>query len=151
MADFEPLRAGLEQAVPFNQHLGLEIEEVAVGRGVVRLPDDGQLRNHTGTHHASALFAAGQAASGAAIAVAFVDELPSLELLPQDSQITYNKVARGPILATGVLGSDPEALLEELGREGSVEFSVDVSLTDGAKDTVATLTARWLVRQSQED
>ncbi|WP_445148399.1 DUF4442 domain-containing protein [Baekduia sp. Peel2402] len=151
MADFEPLRAGLEQAVPFNQHLGLEIEEVAVGRGVVRLPDDGQLRNHTGTHHASALFAAGQAASGAAIAVAFVDELPSLELLPQDSKITYNKVARGPILATGVLGSDPQALLDELGREGCVEFTVDVSLTDGAKDTVATLTVRWLVRQSQEN
>jgi acyl-coenzyme A thioesterase PaaI-like protein len=151
MSDFEPLRAGLEQAVPFNQHLGLAIEEVAVGRGVVRLDDDPQLRNHTGTHHASALFAAGQAASGAAIAAAFVDQLPSLELLPQDSTITYNKVARGPILATGVLGSDPQTLLDELERDGRVEFAVDVSLVDGAKDTVATLTVRWLVRPSQED
>lgn len=150
MADFEPLRAGLEQAVPFNQHLGLEIEEVAIGRGAVRLPDDGQLRNHTGTHHASALFAAGQAASAAALAAAFVEQLPSLELLPQESTITYNKVARGPILATGVLGSDPQALLAELAREGCVEFTVDVSLTDGAKDTVATLTVRWLVRPTQE-
>jgi acyl-coenzyme A thioesterase PaaI-like protein len=151
MADFEPLRAGLEQAVPFNQHLGLTIEEVALGRGVVLLPDHPPLRNHTGTHHASALFAAGQAASAAAIAAVFVDRLDDLELLPQDSHVTYNKVARGPILATGVLGSDPQGLLEELGREGCVEFTVDVSLTDGAKDTVATLTVRWLVRQTQEN
>ncbi|HET6509420.1 MAG TPA: DUF4442 domain-containing protein [Baekduia sp.] len=150
MADLEPLRAGLEQAVPFNQHLGLVIEEVALGRGVVRLPDDEQLRNHTGSQHASALFAAGQAASAAAIAAAFVDQLPHLELLPQDSQINYNKVSRGPILATGVLGSDPEALLDELSRAGCVEFTVDVSLVDGAKDTVATLTVRWLVRHAQE-
>jgi acyl-coenzyme A thioesterase PaaI-like protein len=150
MADFEPLRAGLEQAVPFNQHLGLAIEEVAIGRGVVRLPDDGQLRNHTGSHHASALFAAGQAASAAAIAAGFVEQLPSLELLPQESKITYHKVARGPILATGVLGADPQTLLDELEREGCVEFTVDVSLVDGAKDTVAQLTVRWLVRPSEE-
>lgn len=148
MADLEPLRAGLDQAVPFNQHLGLVIEEVALGRGVVRLPDDEKLRNHTGSQHAGALFAVGQAASGAAIAAAFVDQLPDLELLPQDSSITYNKVSRGPILATGVLGADPEALLDELSREGCVEFTVDVSLVDGAKDTVASLTVRWLVRRT---
>jgi acyl-coenzyme A thioesterase PaaI-like protein len=150
MADLEPLRAGLEQAVPFNQHLGLVIEEVALGRGVVRLPDDPALRNHTGTHHASALFAVGQAASGAAIAAAFVERLRRLELLPQDTKITYNKVARGPILATGVLGADPSTLLEELDRDGCVEFTVDVSVVDGAKDTVAELTVRWLVRTSEE-
>lgn len=150
MADLEPLRAGLEQAVPFNQHIGLAIEEVSLGRGVVRLPDDPQLRNHTGSHHASALFAVGQAAAGAAIAATFVDRIRDLDVLPQDSRITYNKVARGPILATGVLGSDPDTLLEELSREGCVEFSVDVSLVDGAKDTVATLTVRWLVRHAQE-
>jgi acyl-coenzyme A thioesterase PaaI-like protein len=150
MADFEPLRAGLEQAVPFNQHLGLTIEEVALGRGVVALPDDQQLRNHTGTHHASALFAAGQAAAGAAIAAAFVDQIRDLDVLPQESTITYNKVARGPILATAVLGADPEALLAELNGGGRVEFGVDVSLVDGAKDTVAELTVRWLVRHTEE-
>jgi acyl-coenzyme A thioesterase PaaI-like protein len=145
--DFEPLRAGLEQAVPFNTHLGLVIDEVSLGRGVVTLPDDSALRNHTGSQHASALFAAGQAASGAALAAVFVRQLPKLELLPQGAQITYNKVSRGPITATGVLGSDPDALLEELAREGCVEFSVDVSLTDGASDVVAELTVRWLVRR----
>jgi acyl-coenzyme A thioesterase PaaI-like protein len=145
--DFEPLRAGLEQAVPFNNHLGLVIDEVSLGRGVVTLPDDSGLRNHTGSQHASALFAAGQAASGAALAAVFVRQLPTLELLPQGAQITYNKVSRGPITATGVLGADPDTLLEELAREGCVEFSVDVSLTDGASDVVGALTVRWLVRR----
>jgi acyl-coenzyme A thioesterase PaaI-like protein len=144
--DFEPLRAGMEQAVPFNQHLGLEVAEVALGRGVVRLPDDPNLRNHTGTHHASALFALGQAAAGAAVAAAFVRDLPALELLPQGSEITYNKVARGPIVGTGVLGADPDELHTELDRDGCVEFAVDVSLVDGAGEAVASMTVRWLVR-----
>lgn len=147
--DFEPLRAGLEQAVPFNGHLGLVVEEVALGRGVVRLPDDQALRNHTGSQHASALFAVGQAAAGAAIAAAFVDQLPEMEALPQGAEITYKKVSRGPILATGVLGADPGALMEELERDGSVAFTVDVSLTDGAHDVVADLSVRWLVTREK--
>jgi acyl-coenzyme A thioesterase PaaI-like protein len=147
--DFEPLRAGLEQAVPFNQHLGLEVTEVALGRGVVRLPDDPNLRNHTGTHHASALFALGQAAAGAAIAAAFVRELPELDLLPQGSEITYKKVSRGPIVATGHLGADPGALLAALEGEGRVEFAVDVAEADGAGDTVAEMTVNWLVRRKE--
>jgi acyl-coenzyme A thioesterase PaaI-like protein len=147
--DFEPLRAGLEQAVPFNQHLGLEVAEVALGRGVVRLPDDQNLRNHTGTHHASALFALGQASAGAAVAAAFVRDLPSVELLPQGSEITYKKVSRGPITGTGVLGSDPTTLHDELARAGCVEFATDVSLTDGAGDLVADMTVRWLVRRKE--
>jgi acyl-coenzyme A thioesterase PaaI-like protein len=147
--DFEPLRAGLQQAVPFNQHLGLEVTEVALGRGVVRLPDDPKLRNHTGTHHASALFALGQAAAGAAIAAAFVDELPEVEVLPQGSEITYRKVSRGPIVATGLLGADTDALHAALEREGCVEFGVDVTAADGAGDTVAEMQVSWLVRRRQ--
>jgi acyl-coenzyme A thioesterase PaaI-like protein len=145
--DFELMRAGLQEAVPFNQHLGLEVVELGIGRGVIRLPDDGQLRNHLGSQHASALFAAGQAASGAALAAALVERLGSLEPLAESAEITYNKIPRGPITATGVLGATPQELLDELEREGSVRFGIDVSLTDGAGDTVAEMTVRWLVRQ----
>jgi hypothetical protein len=147
--DFEPLRAGLEQAVPFNQHLGLEVTEVALGRGVVRLPDHPELRNHTGTHHASALFALGQAAAGAAVAAAFVRDLPALELLPQGSEITYKKVSRGPIVATGLLGADADELHATLDRDGCVEFAVDVAEEDGAGAAVAAMTVHWLVRRKE--
>jgi acyl-coenzyme A thioesterase PaaI-like protein len=145
--ELEPLRAGMEQAVPFNGHLGLEIVEVAVGRGVARLPDDQALRNHTGSQHASALFAVGQAASGAALAAVFVERIPRLELSPEGAEIAYKKIPRGAITATGVLGADPATLLAELDRDGRVAFGIDVSLTDGAGDVVAEMSVRWLVRQ----
>jgi hypothetical protein len=145
--DLEPLRAGMEQAVPFNGHLGLEIVEVAIGRGVARLPDDQALRNHSGSQHASALFAVGQAASGAAIAAVFVERLPQLELQPESAEIAYKKIPRGPLTATGVLGADPAQLLAELEREGHVAFGIDVSIVDGATDLVAAMTVRWHVRK----
>jgi acyl-coenzyme A thioesterase PaaI-like protein len=145
--DLEPLRAGMELAVPFNGHLGLEIVEVAVGRGVARLPDNEALRNHTGSQHASALFAVGQAASGAALAAVFVDQLAELELAPEAAEITYKKIPRGPLTATGVLGANPDELLAELGRAGQVAFGIDVSIVDGAGDVVADMTVRWNVRK----
>ncbi|HEY6761283.1 MAG TPA: DUF4442 domain-containing protein [Baekduia sp.] len=147
MDDLEPLRAGMEQAVPFNEHVGLEIVEVAVGRGVARLPDDPALRNHTGSQHASALFALGQAASGAAFVTSFVQELPQLELQPDAATINYKKIPRGVLTATGVLGANPDELLGELEREGAVRFSVDVDVVDGAGDVVADMTVSWNVRK----
>ena len=50
--DYEVVRAGLEQAIPFNGHLGLEVVEVGDGSCTVRLPDDERLRNHVGSQHA---------------------------------------------------------------------------------------------------
>ncbi|HMJ35699.1 MAG TPA: DUF4442 domain-containing protein [Baekduia sp.] len=144
--DFEAMRAGLEQAVPFNQHLGLEVVELAIGRAVVRLPDDSGLRNHVGSQHASALFAAGQAAAGAALAATFVERLEALEPLPEGADITYMKIPRAVITATAVLAATPDELLAELERDGEVRFSIAVGLTDGAGDVVADMTARWLVR-----
>jgi acyl-coenzyme A thioesterase PaaI-like protein len=147
--DFEPLRAGMEQAVPFNGHLGLEIVEVGIGRGVARLPDEQALRNHTGSQHASALFAVGQAASGAALAAVFVEHLPELELQPDAAEITYMKIPRGPLTATGVLGSDPDQLLAELDGTGTTAFTIDVSVVDGAGDVVADMSVRWHVSKER--
>jgi acyl-coenzyme A thioesterase PaaI-like protein len=145
--DFELMRAGLEQAVPFNQHLGLEVAELAVGRGVVRLPDEGRLRNPLGSQHASALFAAGEAASAAAFIAAFVEHLDEVSPLAESAEITYKKIARGPITATGVLAADPDALLDELARDGQVRFAIDVALTDDDGEVVADMTVRWNARK----
>jgi acyl-coenzyme A thioesterase PaaI-like protein len=145
--DFELMRAGLEQAVPFNQHLGLQVAELALGRGVVVLPDDGPLRNPAGSQHAGALFAAGEAAAGAAFVAAFVEQLEDAAPVVEHAEIRYRRIARGPITATGVLGGDPDELVAELEREGQVRFGVDVSLTDGEGDVVADMTVRWTIDQ----
>ena len=73
--DYEAVRQGLEQAIPFNRHVGLDVAEVGDGRGVVRLPDDERLHNHVGSQHAGALFSAGEAASGAAFVGAFAERM----------------------------------------------------------------------------
>ena len=141
------MRAAIEQAVPFNQHLGLEVAELGLGRGVVRLPDNSALRNHAGSQHASALFAAGEAAAGAALVAAFAEQLEALTPLVDGATIDYRRIALGPISATGVLGADPGQLLADLERGGRVEFAVDVSLTNGAGEVVAEMTVHWHVRK----
>jgi acyl-coenzyme A thioesterase PaaI-like protein len=147
--DYELLRDGLARAVPFNEHVGIEILELSEGRGVVRLPDMEQLRNHTGSQQAAALFAAGEAAAVAALVATFGDRLEALAPRPDGAQITYKKIAHGPITATGVLGAGVQEVLDELERDGETQVAVDVSLVNGAGDVVAELTVqRTVARES---
>jgi len=137
--DYEALRAGMAQAIPFNTHVGLEVVELAPGRGVVRLPDRAELRNHVGSQHAGALFAAGEAAAVAALVATFGERLEELRPRPEGAEITYKKIALGPILGTGVVGGTADEVLAEVEREGSARVTVDVSLVNGAGDVVAEL------------
>ena len=146
--DYEAVRAGLQQAIPFNNHIGLEVVEVADGRGVVRLPESDTLHNHVGSQHAGALFSAGEAASGAAFVGAFAEHMAGLTPLARRATIDYRKIARGPITATGTLSEEKSALLERLDAEGKVEFEVLVELADRDGTGVAQMTVDWHVRRS---
>ena len=77
--------------------------EVGEGRGVITLPDDERLHNHVGSQHAGALFSAGEAASGAAFVGAFAEHLGNITPLARSADISYLKLAKGPITATGTL------------------------------------------------
>jgi acyl-coenzyme A thioesterase PaaI-like protein len=146
--DYEAIRQGLEQAIPYNRFLGLEVAEVGDGRGATRLPDDEHLRNHVGSQHAGALFSAGEAASGATFVGAFAERMGEITPLARTAEISYLKLARGPITATGVLGGEKPTLLERLDADGKVEFPVEVQMTDGDGNTVATMTVHWHVRKN---
>ena len=146
--DYEAIRAGLQTAIPYNVHLGLEVAEVAPGRGVVRLPDRAEIRNHVGSQHAGALFSAGEAASGAAFVGAFAERLAELTPLAEGADITYRKLAQGVITATGTLDTDPDELLGALDEDGVARFAVGVELTNAVGDTVAEMTVRWHVRRN---
>ncbi len=148
--DLEAVRAGLEMAVPFNQHLGLEVAELAPGRGVVVLPDSERLRNHVGTQHAGGLFAAGEAASGAAFVSVFAARLGEITPLAESARIAYKRLARGPITATATLDRDADDLLEELDADGRIRFPVAVELTNGAGDVVAEMEVQWHVAAKQD-
>jgi acyl-coenzyme A thioesterase PaaI-like protein len=146
--DYEAIAAGLKQAIPFNGHLGLEVNEVAPGRGVVTLPELPELQNHVGSQHAGALFTAGEAASGGAFLGSFAEHLASVTPLARSAEIDYRRIARGPITATATLGGDVPELVARLDADGRVEFPVDVELTDGGGDVVATMTVSWHVRRN---
>ena len=148
MPDYDALRDALQGAIPFNGHIGLEVVEVGDGRGVVRLPDESHLHNHVGSQHAGGLFAAGEAASGAAFMGAFADHLGGITPLARSADIEYRKLAKGAIDATATLGEDQDALLEKLESDGKVEFPIAVEMADSDGQVVAGMTVNWHVRKN---
>ncbi len=144
--DYDAVAAGLSQAIPFNVHLGLATTAVSPDSGSVRLPDDGRLQNHVGSQHAGALFAAGEAASGAAFVGAFMDVMGEITPLAESASIAYRKLAKGEITATASFGEDAAALKGKLREDGRVRFAVQVAMTDGEGNLVAEMTVNWYVR-----
>ena len=145
--DYEALRAGMAAAVPYNNHLGLEVVELGPGSAVVRLPDDERLRNHVGSQHASGLFAAAEAASGGAFVAAFAERMGEIRPLAANAEISYTKLAQGPITARAEL-PDADALLAQLDADGKVSFPVAVELSNEGGEPVATATIQWHVRKT---
>ena len=146
--DYEAVRAGLEGAIPFNKHLGLEVVEVGPGKGVVRLPAGDHLANHVGSQHAGGLFSAGEAASGGAFVGAFAEHMAGITPLAKSARIDYLKLAKGPITAVGALERDAAELLKELDETGRTEFPIEVSLTDEQGTEVARMTVDWHIRRN---
>jgi acyl-coenzyme A thioesterase PaaI-like protein len=147
--DYAAVAAGLSQAIPFNVHLGLQTTSVAPDAGTVQLPDDEKLRNHVGSQHAGGLFAAGEAASGAAFVGAFLDIMGEITPLAESAQISYRKLAKGEITATARFGEDAEALKAKLREEGRIRFPVQVQITDSGGNIVAEMAVDWYVRRNE--
>jgi len=146
MTDFDAIAKGLTQAVPFAGHLGLEITSVSAGEAVVRLPERPELKNHVGSQHAGALFAAAETASGAAFVGAFAERMGELTPLARAADISYEKIANGPIEARARLGVPAEEALSTLDADGKVVFPCEIDLTDADGRQVATATVQWHVR-----
>ncbi|MDQ3936333.1 MAG: DUF4442 domain-containing protein [Actinomycetota bacterium] len=149
MTDFDAAREGLQKAIPFNEHVGLKVVEIEEGKGVVRLPDSKKLHNHVGSQHAAGLFAAGEAASGAAFVGAFAEHMGEMTALAKSAEIDYKKLAKGAIVATGTLPEEPAEILTRLnGEERKTDFPVEVEMKDDGGNVVATMTVHWHVRRN---
>ena len=149
MTDFDLIAKGMAQAVPFAGHLGLEIETIAAGESVVRLPERPELTNHVGSQHAGALFTVAETASGAAFVGAFAERMGDVTPLARGAEISYEKIAKGPIEAKATLGVPAEEALATLDAEGKVVFPCQVELSDASGQRVATATVQWHVRLNQ--
>jgi uncharacterized protein (TIGR00369 family) len=144
--DFDAIAKGMAMAVPFVNHLGVEIVEVGAGEATVVLPRRPELNNHVGSQHAGALFTAAETASGAAFVGAFAVRMGDVTPLAKSAEIDYEKIAHGAITATAKLGIDAAEALATLDAEGKVEFPCEVELTDKDGTRVATATVYWHVR-----
>jgi acyl-coenzyme A thioesterase PaaI-like protein len=149
MTDFDAIAQGMTQAVPFAGFLGLEITSVAAGEAVVVLPERAELTNHVGSQHAGALFTAAEAASGAAFVGAFAERMGDVTPLARSADISYEKIAKGPIEARATLGVPADEALATLDADGKVVFPCEVELTDSSGQRVATATVQWHVRLNQ--
>jgi acyl-coenzyme A thioesterase PaaI-like protein len=143
----ERLRAGLEQAVPFNLHNDVRISEVSARRGIAELPDAEHLKNHLGTQHGGALFAAAEAAAGAAYVGAFSEHLGEIRMNAQEAHITYIRWAKGQITAKSSLRQKPREVLEALENDGRVDLPMSCTLYDAEDRVVAEMTFRFQLKQ----
>jgi uncharacterized protein (TIGR00369 family) len=148
--DFDAIAKGMTMAVPFAGHLNLEITSVSEGEAVVVLPERQELTNHVGSQHAGALFTVAETASGAAFVGAFAARMADVTPLARSAEISYDKIAKGPITATAVLGIGQTEALQKLDADGKVEFPCQIELTDASGTPVATATVRWHVRLKEE-
>jgi uncharacterized protein (TIGR00369 family) len=136
----------MAMAVPFAGHLNLEITEVSAGEATVRLPRRPELTNHVGSQHAGALFTVAETASGAAFVGAFAERMGDVTPLARSAEISYEKIAKGPIDAKAKLAVPAAEALATLDAEGKVVFPCEVELIDGSGQRVATATIQWHVR-----
>jgi acyl-coenzyme A thioesterase PaaI-like protein len=143
----ELLRAGLEQAVPFNLHNDVRIREVSARCGIAELPDAEHLKNHLGTQHGGALFAAGEAAAGAAYVGAFSEHLGEIRMNAQEAHITYIRWAEGSITAKSSLKQRRREVLDALRANGRVDLPMACTLYDAENRVVAEMTFRFLLKR----
>jgi uncharacterized protein (TIGR00369 family) len=146
MTDFDAIAQGMTQAVPFAGFLGVEITSLTAGEATALLPERAELKNHVGSQHAGALFTAAETASGAAFVGAFAERMGDVTPLARSAEISYEKIAKGPIEAKATLGVPADEALATLDAEGKVVFPCQIELTDADGQRVATATVEWHVR-----
>jgi acyl-coenzyme A thioesterase PaaI-like protein len=120
--------------VPMVRTLNLTFGETTPERAVVSLPDQTAFHNHVGGPHAGAMFTLAESASGAIVLAAFADQLSRAVPLAVRSEISYRKLAMGPVTATAELGRPVDEVVKELDDGGRPEFPVQVTIRreDGA-------------------
>jgi uncharacterized protein (TIGR00369 family) len=149
--DLDLIAKSMGTAVPYIGHMGIEVTAMEEGAATALLPDRPELHNHVGSQHAGALFGVAETASGAAFVGAFAARMGDVTPLARSAQISYLKVARGPIEAKATLGTPAADALAALDADGRVDFSVTVEMTDAGGTEVATATVDWNVRLKSSD
>lgn len=136
-------RRRIEEIIPFNRLLGIEIVSVGDGVGEARLPFRRDLRNHIGSMHATAIFGIAEAASGCAMTGAFVSEIMNVRPVASSTQVKFLRVAKTDLVAHARTTIASEDLRSQLAKEGSISFDVEVNVQDSTGRDVALVIVAW--------
>ncbi|WP_299374677.1 DUF4442 domain-containing protein [uncultured Tateyamaria sp.] len=147
MNPYDMIKGHLGKAIPFANHVGVELLDIGDGVATAALDQRDETSNHIQTLHAGAMFTLGEAASGAALAGALAPMILQARPVAAGARISYVKIAKGRLTAhakTSVPGADA---LAQLQSEGKVAFAVDIDIRDAEDDTVVTMTVDWHVKK----
>jgi acyl-coenzyme A thioesterase PaaI-like protein len=138
-------------ALPFNQHVGLSVDEVNEDFGMVTLHDRTEIHNHIGTPHAGAIFTAAEAASGAAVLGSYASMLGEVTPLALSATIDYVKVGRGSLTVEArAERSRADVLVELKTAEKGVTVPVSVSVKDATGLEVSRMKITWYLKKNRE-
>jgi len=127
----------VDDDVPFMMKV-YEIREEQRARIPAVTHVDGTGRPHTVTSRANPLYHR--------LIGAFAERMGEVTPLARRAEISYEKIAKGPIEATARLGVQAAEALATLDAEGKVEFPCEIELADASGTRVATATVGWHVR-----
>ncbi len=147
MTDFDAIRGLMPELVPFVKTLGIEYLELDADRAVLALRDEPTFHNHVGGLHAGAMFTLAETASGALVIGNFEDLIQQgVTPLAASAEISYTRLAQGPVTATATLGRKADEVRAELDETGkTVQFPVEVVLSTDAGET-GRMTIAWALR-----
>ena len=147
---YDMIRSQIARSVPFARHAGVEIDTIGNGRASAHLPFRPEGLNHIGTQHAAALFALGEAASGAAMAGAFAPILLEVRPVAAEASIRYFGLAKGAVTADARVEAEPDALLAAMKIDGKVRFPIVVSLKGEDGIEIGEMTVDWHVSKKRD-
>ena len=141
-----PFNMGLKQTifkriisrkVPYTGSVHPVVIHLESGFAKVKMRDRRAVRNHLNSIHAIALANLGEFSSGIAMLTALP---PSVSSIVTDLQITFNKKARGTLIAEG-RASPPQIV-----RDEEVESMAYAMIYDEEGDAVAEVAVTWRLR-----
>ena len=125
--------------VPYTRSIRCTVVQFEPGYAEVLLHDRWRVRNHLRSVHAIALANLGELATGLSLIGGLS---PRLRAILTGLDVRYTKKARGPLLA------EARCTVPEIVSE--VDHAVEATIRDSDGDTVAIVTAHWLLSPTPE-
>lgn len=143
----EQLQRALRQELPLYASIGLAVDSLGeTVQGSVPLSEHN--RNHLGTMHAAALWAAAESIGGLAY-FSRAEEIGSCWIAVREVTIRFLRTATTDIRARARFGdAQVQAIRRELQGSDKADYTLHVELIDAADTVVATAVGQYVLRRT---